>query len=72
MFKLNRRKGILSTHVHNNSIVRDLGHTSARDIQKMINKDSWSHFRLVSKYYLSWPNGAIWDFQAELFLEFQS
>ena len=65
MFKLNRRKGILSTHVHNNSIVRDLGHTSARDIQKMINKDSWSHFRLVSKYYLSKTNGAIQDFQGE-------
>ena len=65
MFKLNRRKGILSTHVHNNSIVRDLGHTSARDIQKMINKDSWSHFWLVSKYYLSKTHVAIQDFQGE-------
>ena len=52
-------------NVHNNAIVRYLGHTSARDTQKRINKDSWSHRQLVSKYYLSQPNGAIQDFQGE-------
>ena len=53
-------------NVHNNAIVRYLGHTSAKESQqKRINKDSWSHCQLVSKYYLSQPNGAIQDFQGE-------
>ena len=34
MFKVNRKKVILSKHAHDNSIVRDLGHTSARGTQK--------------------------------------
>ena len=33
--------------------------------RKRINKDSWSHHQLVSKYWLSQPNGAIQDFQGE-------